>query len=596
MKAVLKIVFLIHTLSFCIFQLPAQQPCDDLALPQEHVHLQLDRNLCLAGETLWFKAWCFSDLDQQLSKVLYVEVFDETKRVIVQEKFLLTDHTTDGSIHIPEDVSSRHYFLRAYTRYMRNFSANFYHYQQITVVNPSVEGGSISLNDTDPDQEGTPDQQYIDETPENLLGIELESKKYRARQPIDFRINSPKPIVAQLAAVVRLQGLGNSLPRNLILQNPWLLASCREDPFCRQSYGEERPSANSSNWQEQNKALSLNQLKWLPETRGLTISGMVQNEENEKVVGALSMVSVLQKTPLLYLGTTDEQGEFTICLHHLEAQKDLFVGTPFGKNEVLIRSSFDSNFPNTTTVPLKFDSTLHQLIESLHLNQQLDRVYPKHKTQAVSPTDQLTPASANIFVPDYRIDLNEFIETPTMAEVFNDLIPGVRLRKKKGDDHLSIFNSDQQKLYDSPLVLLDNVPIFNITELLKINPAKIEAMEVFNSDYILGDYTLGGILSIISKTDDFAAYNWKGQASFITFKGFAQSQPFEQVVDFDKSHFPDFRPVLYWQPNIRLNHQKVSSTLSFLAPDRPGIYEILIQGFTEEGENYWGFVTFEVIP
>lgn len=601
MKWSITISLLYCTFFFSAIPAQAQSNCEELSLPKEQVTLQLDRNVCLAGETIWFKAWCFLDgqLEQGMSKVLYVEIFDETQKAIVQEKYLLNSNKAAGSIHIPEDVPSKYYFLKAYTRYMRNFSPTHFHYQQIIIVNPFIEKGSIQAKTTNSDQsqDSTPAQPYVSRAPENLLQIELDKKKYRTRQEISFQVNSLNPITAELSTTVRLKGLGNQPAQEVMLQNKWLLASCQEDPFCRQFSLTENLSNNSSNSQGQKNALPLNpnSLQWLPETRGLTISGLLQNDKGEDVAGVLAMVAVLQEAPMLYMGTTDEQGYFTICLQNMQYQKDLFVGTPNEKNKVLIRNDFEPDLPEITTVPLQFDSTLHSLLESLNLNQQLKRIYPKNKTQTVFQTDPLNIPSTNILTPDRRILLSDFIEVSSMSEVFKELTTGLILRKEEGKDNLSVFNSDQQKWYRSPLILLDNVPIFNIAELLKIDPAKVEAIELYHSDYILGDYMIGAIISIISKTDNFAGYKWGKQIAFTTFKNFAVPQAFEQVVHLEKSHYPDFRPVLYWQPYLTLKQQKVSETISIYAPDRPGIYEILVQGFTNLGEACFGYVTFEVV-
>ncbi len=597
---------LIVSLLYCTFffspiQPRAQPPCEELPLPQEQVALHLDRNVCLAGETIWFKAWCFlnGQLELEMSKVLYVEIFDETQKAIVQEKYLLNNNKAAGSIRIPEEVPGKYYFLKAYTRYMRNFSSSSFHYQQIIIVNPSIKKGSIKVKETKAgkSKDEAPEQQYVSHAAENLLQISLDKEKYRPRQLINFHINSLQPLTAELSTTVRLKGLGNQPAQQVMLQNQWLLASCQKDPFCRQFYPADSPSNDSSNSQRQNNALTLDSrhLQWLPETRGLTISGLIQNDKKENVAGASTLVAALQKAPMLYMGTTDEDGAFTICLQHMLHQKDLFIGTPNEKNKVLIRNDFDSNLPAITTVPLQFDSSLHRLLESLNLHQQLNRIYPKNKIQAVFQTHQLRIASTNILAPGRRILLRDFIKASTMSEVFKEITSGINLQKKEGKEQLSVFNTEQQKWSDSPLILLDNIPVFNIEELLKIDPAKIEAIEIYHSDYILGDYTIGGIISIISKTDNFAGYQWGKQAAFTTFKTFTISQAFEQVLHLEKSHYPDFRPVLYWQPNLQLEQQKASETISVFAPDRPGIYEILVQGFTKSGEACLGYVSFEVV-
>ena len=588
----------IYTLFFCLLllsQSQAQLPCKDLTLPKERITLQLDRNICLAGEAIWFKAWCFLDgkLDVEMSKVLYVEIFDETQKSIVQEKFLLDNNKAIGSIQIPEDAASKYYFLRAYTRYMRNFSSAEFHYQQVTIVNPLIENESIEVQETKltklfakaKKQEDT----YI--PPNRLVKVELEKDSYQPRQKINFQVSTSAAINADFSAVVRMQGLGNQPNQQVTLNNGWLIPDCMEDPSCKLAYDLDSTPVLSLDEQEENSS----HLQWLPETRGLTISGLIQNKEKKPIENALSIVSILQEEPMLYMGMTDTKGAFTICLHDMKDQKNLFVGTPNDKNTVLIRNDFDSNFPEITTVPLRFDSTTHALLKALNLHQQLKQTYPKNKTQFVFQNKAFEIPFSNILGPDRRVLLADFIEMSTMSEVFEEITSGVLVRKKDGKPSLSVFNSKQQKTYDSPLVLLDNVPVYNISELLKIAPSKIEAIEIYNTNYFLGNFTLGAIISIISKTDDFAAYNWSDQGAFAKFKTYSVTQPFEEVLHSDNSHFPDFRPVLYWQPSLEFTQKERKQSISIYAPDRPGIYEILIQGFTNSGDLCYAYAAFEVV-
>ncbi len=601
MKLTIKIHFLLLVFFFAVFQLKAQVSCGDGELPKEEVRVYLDRNVCLAGETIWFKAWCFLDgqLKEEMSKVLYLEIFDEAQKTIVQEKYLLSNNKAVGSIRIPEDVASKYYYLRAYTRYMRNFSADLFHYQQVTIVNPFVEGKNIEMAETTSEESFNEvfAQEKNNNTTTNLIQIELGKDKYQAREKIEFKVSSIRPISTELSVAVRLQGLGNRPTPEMTFQNQWLLPSCEKDPFCREVYQMKSEFSNSVKEDEglDSIAISANKLQWLPETRGLTISGLVQNRRGKNISGALSMVSVLQETPLLYMGTTDEEGAFTICLHDLQQQKDLFVGTPNKKYKVLVRNDFDSSFPELKTVPLQFDSSFHLLLESISLHQQLERIYPAHKKEGVFRIYSPNIPSTNIVAPDRRVVLADFIKMSTMSEVFEEITPGILLRKKDGNENLSVFNSQTQTRYDTPLVLLDNVPIFNIPELLKIDPSKIEAIEIHNSDYYLGDYTIEAIISITSKTDDFAGYKWGKKAAFTKFKTFAVTQSFEQVVHSEKNHYPDFRPVLYWQPSLELDKQKSSEMISIYAPDSPGVYEVLVQGFTDLGEACYGVVRFEVV-
>jgi hypothetical protein len=584
---------------FCTIQSAAQVPCDELPLPEERVVLHLDRNICLAGETIWFKAWCFLDgqLDQEMSKVLYVEIFDETQKSIVQQKYLLNDHKAAGSIHIPEDVPSKYYFLKAYTRYMRNFSSAGYHYQQLIIVNPLIEGERIDVEmaSQNKQQDRITSPPYTLSASPQTLKIELDQGAYQPRELINFSIDSPMPVTADLSVAVRLKGLGNHPARPVIQQNKWLMASCQNNPFCRQFYSFDLPSHDRLDEQKNENITGGNEWQWMPETRGLTISGVVQNAEQRNMAGASIILSLVQQKALLHMGTTDESGAFTICLQEMEGLKNLFIGTPNEENTVLIKNDFDPTHPDIHTVPLQFDTTIHRLLEALYLHQQLDRIYPENKTQQTTHSRLPSTPLTNILSPDRRIVMSDYIKLSTMSEVFKEIIPGILLRKVEGKENLSVFNNQEQRWYHSPLILLDNIPIFDIAELLKIDPSKIEVVEIYDSDYILGDYTIGGMISITSKTNDFAGYQWGGQVAFTAFKSFTASKPFKQVLHQEEGHYPDFRPVLYWQPGLPLRQEEKSDIISIYAPDRQGVYEIVVQGFTENGEPSWAYTTFEVV-
>jgi CTP-dependent riboflavin kinase len=51
--------------------------------------------------------------------------------------------------------------------------------------------------------------------------------------------------------------------------------------------------------------------------------------------------------------------------------------------------------------------------------------------------------------------------------------------------------------------------------------------------------------------------------------------------DFDKlKHIPDYRTQLYWNPNMTLDQKEIT----FYTSDIKGIYQVKIEGFTNEGK------------
>ncbi|MEM1136842.1 MAG: hypothetical protein AAGI07_13475, partial [Bacteroidota bacterium] len=90
------------------------------------------------GEILWFKIYCVDatyhkSLD--LSKVAYIELLDKNNKPVLKAKIDLENGLGDGSLYIPISSASGNYKLRAYTRWMRNGTPDFFFEQAISIVN-----------------------------------------------------------------------------------------------------------------------------------------------------------------------------------------------------------------------------------------------------------------------------------------------------------------------------------------------------------------------------------------------------------------------------------------------------------------------------
>ncbi|HTK20651.1 MAG TPA: MG2 domain-containing protein, partial [Mucilaginibacter sp.] len=106
---------------------------------QEKVFVHTDKTTYLPGEIMWLKVFCVDGNDHKplnLSKVVYVEVLDNNQGPIAQAKIAMKNGIGDGSLYIPVTVNNGNYKFRAYTSWMKNFSADYYFEKVITIINP----------------------------------------------------------------------------------------------------------------------------------------------------------------------------------------------------------------------------------------------------------------------------------------------------------------------------------------------------------------------------------------------------------------------------------------------------------------------------
>ncbi len=105
---------------------------------QEKMYVHTDKNFYLAGELLWFKIYNVDGAQYQpadLSKIAYVEILDKDNKPVMQAKIALSNGKGNGSFYLPVSVNSGNYKLRAYTNWMKNFTAASYFEKPLTIVN-----------------------------------------------------------------------------------------------------------------------------------------------------------------------------------------------------------------------------------------------------------------------------------------------------------------------------------------------------------------------------------------------------------------------------------------------------------------------------
>lgn len=106
---------------------------------REKVFLHTDRSFYLSGETIWFSVYnvdAYLHQPSDISKLLYVELLSDDQKPAYQFVVALNKGRGAGSVLLGNGLPSGRYVLRAYTAWMKNFSASNYFEQEIDIVNP----------------------------------------------------------------------------------------------------------------------------------------------------------------------------------------------------------------------------------------------------------------------------------------------------------------------------------------------------------------------------------------------------------------------------------------------------------------------------
>ncbi len=119
---------------------------------QEKLYLHFDRALYNPGETIWFKAYLFTDnLPSLISKTIYAELVDDKGKILDRKIAPVVMSSAAASFDLPTNLPDAVVFVRAYTKWMLNFDTSFIYTKAIPLVslkknNKVLKPIGISLN------------------------------------------------------------------------------------------------------------------------------------------------------------------------------------------------------------------------------------------------------------------------------------------------------------------------------------------------------------------------------------------------------------------------------------------------------------------
>lgn len=107
--------------------------------PSEKIYIHYDKDYYVAGETIWFKAYLYSEgKPSGLSSNLYLQFINNKGQVIFNQKYPASGAVAKGSIDIPDSLTQGNYYIRAFTAGMLNYDEAFIYKKNIFVFKGSA--------------------------------------------------------------------------------------------------------------------------------------------------------------------------------------------------------------------------------------------------------------------------------------------------------------------------------------------------------------------------------------------------------------------------------------------------------------------------
>lgn len=519
----------------------------------ESVLLITDRTLYVASEQILFSAFLQSrdGLDTcTVSRILYIELITPEGNQICGNKYLVNDNLLSGYLVIPDDIITGIYYLKAYTKYMRNYGPKSYHYTRIKIINPESKEVQVGVSENNPSQ---------------IISIEEKN----GRTVGSFTISHDKRVYAPGDSVHLLIAGTDSIKssyRGLCLSVV---------PEFSESLDQDIPSLNEP--YESNGF-------YYPETRSLSITGKLIDKTSDEALSRTRInLSIFGNGRDFMAVMTDSSGRFFFSLPKYTGYRDLFLcadNIPASNPKILIDNDFCTNpvhIPTNifTLMPMERETALNMAI-----NIQLGSYYKTgQNSDSVNERREDRPFYGK---PNVTLEIDKYIQLPTLEDYFNELPTLVSIRKNKGEKYFWIFGTQEGMTVYNPLVLIDFVAINNPALVLKIPPSEVSRIEVVNLLYLKGDQIYGGIINIISKKGDFAEINLPSSGVFLNYKFLADNSN-DRGINQRQPHKPDTRNTLFWNPHLLLNKDHIARE-TFKLSGAPGNYLIILNAINSNGE------------
>ncbi|HEY9000585.1 MAG TPA: hypothetical protein VIM89_04490 [Mucilaginibacter sp.] len=338
--------------------------------------------------------------------------------------------------------------------------------------------------------------------------------------------------------------------------------------------------------------------KFMPEYSGLIVTGtLINSQTNQPAKDILTYLTVSGPKNQFYVTKSDSTGRLLFNTRDFYGPREIIMQNKWQQDSIYhinVTSPFSDQYAPETLPAFTLNPEIRSEIVRRSLDMQVQNIF--YAKQIKQFNESSADSSMFYSKPDYTYLLDDYTRFTNIEEVVHEYVRLVVITRDHGKRSFQIIR-DKSMLPGEPLVLLDNKPIFDIDKAYNLDPLKIKRLDVVTSNYLYGPAQFNGILHFTSYNGSSATTELDPRAMVFDYDGLQLDRKFySPIYDTDaqrSSTMPDFRNVLYWNPDASTN-SKGTHKLSFYTGDKSGHYIGVIEGIAQTGEVGTQEFTFEV--
>lgn len=546
---------------------------------EEKVYVQTDKSYYYAGEKIWFKAFLnyrsplFMD---SLSKVLYVDFIDPSKKIILSKSLFIDGGTSSGCFVLPENLNKGTYAIRAYTNWMLN-----YHGRDIDITYMPVLGNyEVPLR-----------EEHLDMKQQDSLVKLISTKKTftpREKIKLEFEVRnedgSPKPAELSISVTDFNQVAEINHKKNILT------------------------AFEFEEWSTKNQTTT--EINYPVET-GITLMGRYTNRKGKPakntfnvVIGNFSDVKEVE---------SDKQGDFRIAgLHFYDSVEIAFQS--IGKSKKFEGSIILADRVAPGTEAIASEIKIATKTGNVKQGAQLPPVETESAIllKEVTINEDIEPELNKDIIPqaygkaDITIPGNEIRETSrtSLFTALRSKVPGLNV--VNGYLRIGSASNFMGAASTEPLLILDGLQFTggggdsNYSRLMQINPEMVDRVDVikYGSAAMYGTRGGNGVIIITTLKGEYGSTDTFSESNLSQKKkvaGYAKPCEFYLFTPkFNNKNYRDTRSTLFWAPQVRTDEVFGLASISFYAADLITTYRIVVEGISDLGEPIRGVFYIDV--
>lgn len=515
----------------------------------ERVYVSTDRDVYVAGDELFFSAFCLNTTNGGLSdgsRTAYLELVSSDGPVQTA-KVALEEGRGGGMMSLLNTIPTGNYRLVAYTA--QCFNENGYDFLEgartLSIINPFTTARASS------GVEILPEEDYIqlrDGNPHlSAGGIALNTSG-----PVTITNNTDRPVSLSLS-VYHDDGIPS--PETV---NPVSFAS---------------KATSGRNFTDRRTA----------DFEGEIVRARLVGtaEDITAAEGSQAFLCIPGRIDDLYSSVIQKDGTVTFYTRNIYGDTDMVLdpGASAGNTHLEIIPPFSGvSDPDIPSLPLS--TSLQERILQRSMSMQVLRATGADSLYSVLPVPSFKPFNVEPAV--YHLD--DYTRFPLMEELFIEYISEVSIRRTRSGRELIVSLHDDFRsvpyALQPCLALLDGVPVTDHNQLLEYDPLLVEKIVIYQNTFFLGGRTYPGVINFVTYKQNLPSYTFGDNVRVVEFQGV--SYPVVSWLPDTSGQAPDLRQTILWHPQIELAPGE-SRTFEYCLPSYQGRFDVVVEGFDSAG-------------